>query len=379
MRTSLRLQGLVGKNRPMRIQARRTIQIALAVTVIVLTCNSARSDTVYVWSDDSTIKQFAANGVGSVLASNIFLSGMNGPVGLAVDNAGNLYAGSPGASLVMVYTTNGIGSEVGFADSVSGLAFDRAGNIYMTCPNYECLCIGYFTMNCTQSHLGWPTSLAFDKSGDIYVANGVAPYPFGNSPYTNTIVKFSPDLTYLGDFATNLDKPWGLAFDQAGNLFVSNSGDDIIYKFTPEGACTFFAIADGLSNPKGLAFDIAGNLYVANAGNGTIQKFTPEGFGTVFASGLNAPTSIAIQPGLKLWATLITLINPTVLPGGAFQFTFSNSPGVSFSALGTTNVSLPLSNWTVLGSVTEVWPGHFQFTDPQATNNQQRFYRVRVN
>ena len=42
------------------------------------------------------------------------------------------------------------------------------------------------------------------------------------------------------------------------------------------------------------------------------------------------------------------------------------------------NVSLPLRNWTALGGVAEIFPGQFQFTDTQATNSPQRFYRVRA-
>ena len=45
--------------------------------------------------------------------------------------------------------------------------------------------------------------------------------------------------------------------------------------------------------------------------------------------------------------------------------------------LGTTNLSLPLSNWTVLGAPAENPAGQFQFTDSQATNGAPRFYRVR--
>ena len=65
------------------------------------------------------------------------------------------------------------------------------------------------------------------------------------------------------------------------------------------------------------------------------------------------------------------------LGNGAFQFGFSNTPGASFTVLSATNVSLPLSNWTVLGTATETTPGQFQFIDLQATNSAQRFYRVR--
>jgi hypothetical protein len=73
----------------------------------------------------------------------------------------------------------------------------------------------------------------------------------------------------------------------------------------------------------------------------------------------------------------IVLTNSTPLPGGAFQFGFTNVPGLSFTAFATTNVALPLTNWTQLGAVAEVSPGQFQFTDPQTTNTPQRFYRVR--
>jgi hypothetical protein len=66
-------------------------------------------------------------------------------------------------------------------------------------------------------------------------------------------------------------------------------------------------------------------------------------------------------------------------PGGTpnFQFTFSdNTPGATFTVLATTNLSLPLSNWSVLGQPARIGPGFFQFTDLYLTNSPQRFYRV---
>ena len=71
-----------------------------------------------------------------------------------------------------------------------------------------------------------------------------------------------------------------------------------------------------------------------------------------------------------------SLMNPLVLPGGAFQFSFTNTPGLSFKVFGMTNVTLPFSNWTYLGTVTDNPPGQYQFTDPQGSNYLQRFYRV---
>lgn len=71
------------------------------------------------------------------------------------------------------------------------------------------------------------------------------------------------------------------------------------------------------------------------------------------------------------------LTNPKVLADGSFQFSFTNAPGAVFNVLATTNLVLPLGNWTVLNGVTEILPGQFQFTDHQATNYARRFYRLR--
>ena len=73
----------------------------------------------------------------------------------------------------------------------------------------------------------------------------------------------------------------------------------------------------------------------------------------------------------------ILLRQPVALAGGAFQFNFTNNTGLSFTALASTNSALPLSDWTALGSPTEISPGQYQFSDSQATNGPARFYRVR--
>jgi len=61
---------------------------------------------------------------------------------------------------------------------------------------------------------------------------------------------------------------------------------------------------------------------------------------------------------------------------GTFLFTFTNAPDADFTVLTSTNVALPLAIWTVLGEVMQPAPGQYEFTDPQATTNAMRFYRV---
>ena len=66
-----------------------------------------------------------------------------------------------------------------------------------------------------------------------------------------------------------------------------------------------------------------------------------------------------------------------MLTNRAFQFAFTNTVGATFGVLVAADPALPLSNWTTLAGASEVSPGQFQFTDPQATTAARRFYRIR--
>lgn len=64
-------------------------------------------------------------------------------------------------------------------------------------------------------------------------------------------------------------------------------------------------------------------------------------------------------------------------PNGTIQFSFTNTPEISFIAYGTTNLSLAFSNWTVLNGPLEVSPGVYQFNDSVHSNQAQYFYHIR--
>jgi alpha-tubulin suppressor-like RCC1 family protein len=96
---------------------------------------------------------------------------------------------------------------------------------------------------------------------------------------------------------------------------------------------------------------------------------------TRISGGSHAFHTLALVAGPP--ASAIALSGAQTLTNGAFQFAFTNTPGAFFSVLATTNPALPFTNWTPLDGLAEVSPGQFQFTDPQATNSTQRYYRVR--
>lgn len=135
-----------------------------------------------------------------------------------------------------------------------------------------------------------------------------------------------------------------------GTLFAVNtdgSGFTSLYNFTGG--------SDG-ANPQADLVLSGNTLYGTAASGGS------SGNGTVFSFTL--PSSIL-------------LTNLMLLPGGSFQFSFLHTSGSTNTVFAATNLALAFSNWTALGTATEVSAGHFQFTDSQATNNSKRFYRVR--
>jgi hypothetical protein len=77
-------------------------------------------------------------------------------------------------------------------------------------------------------------------------------------------------------------------------------------------------------------------------------------------------------------STPLVLTSPQALGGGAFRFSWTNTPGLQFTVYAATNVTFALGNWTSLGVATDSpsGSGHYQFTDMQATNSA-KFYYVR--
>ena len=217
-------------------------------------------------------------------------------------------------------------------DEPEGLAFDASGNLYVANEGNntisEVTLAGVVSIF-VSSGLSGPEGLAFDASGNLYVANE------GN----NTISKVTPTGVVSTFVSSGLDAPFGLAFDANGNLYVANEGNNTISTVTPTGVVSTF-VSSGLNEPTGLAFDTGGNLYVANEGNNTISKVTSAGaISTFVSSGLNEPTGLAFDAGGNLYvANEGNNAISTVTPAGAV-WTFVSSgldapAGLAFGAGG---------------------------------------------
>jgi streptogramin lyase len=96
--------------------------------------------------------------------------------------------------------------------------------------------------------------------------------------------------------AARFNGPAGVATDRAGNVYLVDSGNNIIRKITPAGAVSTLAgtagsvgstdatgTAASFNFPQGVATDSAGNVYVADLSANTIRKITPAGVVTTLA------------------------------------------------------------------------------------------------
>jgi len=90
------------------------------------------------------------------------------------------------------------------------------------------------------------------------------------------------DLNYnLKPFINDLMNPTSLAFDRQGQLYISSRFDGQIYQVTPNGSLSVYV--EGMGIASGLAFDEENNLYVGDR-SGTVFKISPNRQIFVFAT-----------------------------------------------------------------------------------------------
>jgi DNA-binding beta-propeller fold protein YncE len=231
-------------------------------------------------------------------------SGMNNPRGVAVDpTTGKVFVADASNNRVLRFSS--------VAAAISGSAAEAV----LGQPNFTSS--GSAT---TQSGMYYPTGVAVEASGNLYVAE----------QYNNRVLKFAnaASLTnganatsVLGepDFTTNsggittqngMNYPAGVAIDASGNLYVADPNNNRVLKFANAASAangsnatsvlgqpnfTSNAAATtqiGMSTPEGVAVDASGNLYAADFSNQRVLRFANA---ASLANGANA-TSVLGEP-----------------------------------------------------------------------------------
>ncbi len=193
---------------------------------------------------------------------------LDGPAGLAVDAAGDLYVADQGNNRVREITTSGmISTVVGSANA----GFSGDGG------------------DATAAGLQGPAGVAVDGSGNLYIAD------YGNNRIRKvsggTITTIAGDGTQQssGDgglsTAAELNQPISVAVDATGDLYIAESGSGLIRKvniagtiYTVAGSSRGFggdggsAIAAELTGPSAVAVDSYGNLYISDPPTSRVRQ-----------------------------------------------------------------------------------------------------------
>jgi uncharacterized protein (TIGR03437 family) len=178
--------------------------------------------------------------------------------------------------------------------------------------------------------------VAVDSSGNVYIADTANSRVREISVTSGNITTFAGNGNrgYAGDgaaaTAATLWFPSGLAFDSAGNLYISDYGNATVRKVDSRGTITTVAgtgsygfSGDGgaaskaaLAYPYSIRFDSAGNLFIADTGNTDIRKVDTSGNISTLVSGI-IPEDIALDSaGAIDFVDGITSFVQKILPGG---------------------------------------------------------------
>jgi sugar lactone lactonase YvrE len=263
------------------------------------------SGDIYVGDASSRVVKITPGGFVATLAGQPGQSGLvdgSGPdarfsaiTSLTMDSSGNLFVGDGGA----LRKISPAGNVTTVAGGITGGDVDGTGSA-----------AGFVEL----------TSLAADSNGNVYVSSGVLGEtirkvaPGGVVTTVAGMRGFAGSADGLGSSA-RFYNPTAIATDSAGNVYVCDTGNATIRKITPErlvstlaGSAGVFGNVDGTGSaaaftaPFGLAIDNAGNLFVAD--DTKVREVTQAGVvTTLFGGPLTAPSSwvpLAADAGFAL-------------------------------------------------------------------------------
>ena len=260
------------------------------------TIMGSRTGTLTIAGLTVTVTQGGTNYVSAGPVTLLPSSGPTGPVGLAVDSAGNVYIADRDSGDVKewIAATQQMSTLVpsGLYGPI-GLALDSSGNVYFADGNQKTIeewsaATSQVSPLVTLSQSSLPYGVAVDRFGNVYIAD------YGNGAILEWSAAAGQVSTLL---SAGLKWPFGAAVDGLGNVYVADSGNNAIKEWSAATSQVIPLVSSGLNSPSGVAVDGSGNVYIADTNGYAIRQWSAATgqVSTLLASGLNGPEGVAVD------------------------------------------------------------------------------------
>ncbi|HUB79243.1 MAG TPA: IPT/TIG domain-containing protein [Bryobacteraceae bacterium] len=247
---------------------------------------------------DGLVRTIAGTGVTGLGADSLpaTQAQLTVPQGLCLDRSGNLYIADTGNSRILRAPPGGLISTAA-GNGAAGFAGDGGP--------------------ASIAQLNQPAACAVDSAGNLYIADTYNHRIRKVDSTGNIITVAGTGVAGTGGdegaaTAAGLNAPRGIAVDDNGNLYISDTGNNTIRQVTPDGAihtiagtgAEGFAVDDGpalsawLDSPGGILLDGSGDLYFADTNNNRIRRLIPAG--TIAPPAITPPTPLNVVNAASL-------------------------------------------------------------------------------
>ncbi len=266
---------------------------------------------------NSRVRKVDSNGIISTVAGNgvsayggdggpATSAQLNGPQGVAVDSAGNLYIADTENNRVRRVASNGSISTVA-GNGLAGFAADGVQS--------------------TNTQMGNPTAVAVDTFGNLYITGGNARV---RKVYTSGLITTIagtgvPGYSGDGGSATNaqLSDPSSVAVSAAGNVYVADTLNNAVRMLQVGGfGLAVKAVANGASNLSGpVAPGEVVVIYGSGLGPNDVTQNQPDNNGQLPTSlaGTTVLINGAFAPIVYTWVNQVGVVVPFAISGSAAQ------------------------------------------------------------